>query len=90
MKSCPKRELSSTITDHLIQPGTAKSPQLAYWRLINQISQNRAEVTFWMGITRVGPYVAQVLMSPVKKYDVNATTYAQLMLRAHDRLLGLS
>jgi DNA-directed RNA polymerase specialized sigma24 family protein len=87
MKSCPDKELSSTISTEVINKGTAKVPPYAYFRLLNQISTNREVVAFWTGVTRVGPYVAQITMTPVKKYDVSGKTFAQLLLRGRDRLL---
>ncbi|MET3962887.1 DNA-directed RNA polymerase specialized sigma24 family protein [Marmoricola sp. OAE513] len=87
MKACPDKELSSTIKEQSVRNGTAKTPAHAYWRLVNQINQDRDEVVFWMGVTRVGPYVAQVTMTPVRQYDVSGKTFSQLLLRSHDRLL---
>lgn len=89
MKACPDRILSSTISTSVVEPGTAKTPPYAYWRLTNQL-QNRDEVVYWMGVTRVGPYVAQVTMTPVRKYDVSGKTFAQLLTRSRDRLFEVS
>lgn len=89
MKSCEKRVLSSTIESQVIRSGTTKAPPYAYWRLVNQ-TQKRVEVSYWMGITRVGAYVSQVTMFPVGKYDVTAKTFAAMVLRGRDRLFEVS
>lgn len=85
MRSCEKRVLSSTISTAVVKPGSGATPPYGYWRLVNQ-TQNRNEVTYWMGYTRVGSYVAQVTMTPVRDYDVSAKTFADLVLRSRDRL----
>lgn len=89
MKTCEKRVLSSTISSAVIRKGTAKVPAYAYWRLVNQ-TQKVKNVSYWMGITQVGSYVAQVTMFPVGDYDVSAKTFAALILRSQDRLFEAS
>lgn len=82
MRTCEKRILSSTIESSVVR---TKAPAYAYWRLVNQ-TQNREEFTYWMGITRVGSYVSQVTMTPIRKYDVTSKTFSALILRSRDRL----
>jgi hypothetical protein len=43
-----------------------------------------------MGVVQVGPYVAQVNMTPVAKYDVDQKTFQALVVRARDRLREVS
>jgi DNA-directed RNA polymerase specialized sigma24 family protein len=85
MRSCPDRELASKVTRAVVQ---LKSPADGYalWRLENQVNQQEDVVPFWMGVVRVGRYVAQVNLTPVGKYDVDATTFQALVVRARDRL----
>lgn len=86
MSTCEDRELGSTITTAVVQKGTATKPSYAFYRLVNQYNQDRDEATYWMGVTRVGPYVAQVLLTPVRSFDVSSKTFSRLVMRARDRL----
>jgi DNA-directed RNA polymerase specialized sigma24 family protein len=88
MKSCPKRELSSIINDAEVK--TTGDTSYGLWRLKNQVNKNQETVTFWMGVARVGSYVAQVNLTPVDKYDVSETTFAAMLLRARARLYEVS
>lgn len=84
MRTCEKRILSSDIESEVVKTARTRTPY-AFWRLVNQ-TQNREELTYWMGISRVGTYVSQVTMTPVKKYDVSSKTFSSLILRSRDRL----
>ena len=88
MKACPDRKLSSTVSQQLVHDGGGTS--YALWRLENQVNVNEDEVMFWMGIARVGSYVAQVTLTPVKQYDVRRDTFTGLVIRARDRLFEVS
>ena len=90
MKACPKKELSSTVTHMWSDPKSWRGSQLAGWRLDNQVSKNEAKVGFWMGVARVGPYVAQVNLTPVGRYDIDAGTFQDLLSRARDRLFEVA
>jgi DNA-directed RNA polymerase specialized sigma24 family protein len=90
MKSCPDRELGSSVShaaDRLDGPGGAS---YAMWRLEVQVNQEQELVPFWMGVAQVGRYVAQVTMTPVGKYDVDQKTFEALLVRARDRLHEVS
>lgn len=89
MKTCQKRVLSSKIRKAVIRGGTASRPPYAFWRLVNQ-TQKVQDITYWMGITQVGSYVAQVTMFPVGKYDVSTATFGALVVRSRDRLFEVS
>jgi hypothetical protein len=85
MKSCPDRELASKVSHAVVQ---LQSPDDAYalWRLENQVNKQEDLVPFWMGVVQVGRHVAQVNLTPVGKYDVDAKTFEALVVRARDRL----
>jgi DNA-directed RNA polymerase specialized sigma24 family protein len=89
MKSCPDKHLGSTVTQAVVKVkrGTAS---YAMWRLQNQVNKQEELVPFWMGVVQVGRYVAQVNLTPVGKYDVDARTFEALVVRARDRLQELS
>lgn len=84
MKTCPDRELASTVGQSVVQTGGTSS--YALWRLENQVNQDEDKVPFWMGVVRVGRYVAQVNLTPVQRYDVDQATFRALVVRARDRL----
>jgi DNA-directed RNA polymerase specialized sigma24 family protein len=90
MKGCPKHDLGSTISHAVIDAKGPSGSTYALWRLENQVSTSHQKVAFWMGIIRAGDYVAQVGLTPVAPYDVNATTFQALVVRARDRLLEIS
>jgi DNA-directed RNA polymerase specialized sigma24 family protein len=89
MKRCPDRELGSTVTQQLVRTTKAPGGTLALWRLGNQVNPQQAEVMYWVGITRSGSAVAQLLLTPVKEYDVSQKTFSRLMARAQQRLAEL-
>jgi DNA-directed RNA polymerase specialized sigma24 family protein len=86
MKVCPDKELGSTVTQQLIRSNRARGESYALWRLGNQVSPREPEVMYWIGITRVGASVSQLLLTPVKKFDIDQPTFAGLLGRARDRL----
>lgn len=85
MRTCPDRELASTVSDAVVR---LKGPKTGYalWRLENQVNQREDKVPFWMGVARVGRYVAQVNLTPVERYDIDRQTFQALVVRARDRL----
>ena len=44
---------------------------------------------FWMGVARVGRYVAQVNFTPTGENDIDEVTFQALITRARDRLFEL-
>lgn len=85
MEACPDQDLGSTVTQQLIRTKEGGG-SFALWRLGNQVRPGQPEVMYWVGIARVGSKVSQVLLTPVKKYDVKQSTFALLLGRAQDRL----
>ena len=58
------------------------------WRLDSEIN-DKSSVGFWMGVARVGRYVAQVNFTPSGDNDVDEDTFQALITRARDRLFEL-
>ncbi|MBO9524058.1 MAG: hypothetical protein J7518_21180 [Nocardioidaceae bacterium] len=90
MKTCPDKQLSSTVGKAVVEAKGYRGSTYALWRLENQVNQREDTVAFWMGIIRVGPYVAQVNLTPVARYDVSQGTFRALVTRARDRLFEVS
>jgi hypothetical protein len=90
MRTCPDKQLSSTVSRAVVETNGYRGSAYALWRLENQVNQRQDTVAFWMGIIRVGPWVAQVNLTPVAKYDVSQGTFKALVTRARDRLLEVS
>lgn len=86
MKTCPDKQLGSTVDNAVLRKNGFRGSTFALWRLENQVNQQQALVAFWMGIIRSGRYVAQVNLTPVDRYDVNGATFQDLVERARDRL----
>jgi len=90
MKGCEDKELGSTVSQAAVHLQGADGASYALWRLENQVNQEQKLVPFWMGVVQVGPYVAQVNLTPVGKYDVDQKTFEALVVRARDRLHEVS
>jgi DNA-directed RNA polymerase specialized sigma24 family protein len=90
MKTCPDRELGSTVTHAVVRLQGPGGASYAMWRLEVQVNQQQMLVPYWMGVVQVGRYVAQVTMTPVGKYDVDQKTFEALVVRARDRLHEVS
>lgn len=90
MKACPDKRLSSKVSNALADPKSYRGSTYALWRLVNQLNKRDDTVSFWMGIIRVGSYVAQVNLTPVDRYDVSQATFRALVVRARDRLFEVS
>jgi hypothetical protein len=92
MKTCEKRQLGSQVSHHLVQSKVDQRPGATYalWRQTAEINAKKATVSYWMGIARLGPWVAQVNFAPAGKADLDAATFRALVVRARDRLAELS
>jgi DNA-directed RNA polymerase specialized sigma24 family protein len=88
MKSCEKRDLGAQVSSEVVQPAGYRGSQYALWRLDSEINQT-ASVGFWMGVARVGSYVAQVNFTPTGVNDIDEVTFQALITRARDRLFEL-
>ena len=88
MASCEKKDLGAQVSSQVVQPNGYRGSQYALWRLDSEINENRS-VGFWMGVARVGRYVAQVNFTPSGDNDVDEDTFQALVTRARDRLFEL-
>ena len=88
MASCEKRDLGAEVSSEVAQPDGYRGSEYALWRLDSEIDET-SSVGFWMGVARVGRYVAQVNFTPVGDNDIDEVTFQALIARARDRLLEL-
>ncbi len=89
MASCEKRDLGAEVSSEIMQPDGYRGSEYALWRLDSEIDEE-SSVGFWMGVARVGRYVAQVNFTPVGANDVDEVTFQALITRARDRLFELT
>lgn len=89
LAGCEDRQLSTRITAEQLQPRGFQGSQFALWRVENEVSRDERTVVFWMGIARVGNYVAQVQFAPADERDVDEESFRALVTRARDRLFEL-
>ena len=71
MARCEKRDLSASVSSDLVQKDGYRGSEYALWRLDSEIDDDTT-VGFWMGVARVGRYVAQVNFTPAGDNDVDA------------------
>jgi len=88
MASCEKRDLGATVSRVVMEPDGFRGSEYALWRLDSEINESTS-VGFWMGVARVGRYVAQVNFTPTGENDIDEATFQALMTRARDRLFEL-
>jgi DNA-directed RNA polymerase specialized sigma24 family protein len=88
MARCEKRDLGAQVSSELAEPDGYRGSEYALWRLDSEIN-DKSTVGFWMGVTRVGPYVAQVTFTPAGPTDIDEVTFQALITRARDRLFEL-
>lgn len=89
MATCEKRDLGAEVSSELSQVKGYRGSEYALWRLDSEIDTN-STVGFWMGVARVGRYVAQVNFTPAGDDDIDEVTFQVLISRARDRLFELS
>jgi hypothetical protein len=85
MAGCEKKDLGAKLSSHVLQPRGYRGSEYAMWRLDSEIN-DKTSVGFWMGVARVGRYVAQVNFTPTGANDVDEDTFQALVTRARDRL----
>ncbi len=88
MAGCEKKDLGATVSSQVLQPRGYRGSEYAMWRLDSEIN-DKVTVGFWMGVARVGRYVAQVNFTPSGGHDVDEDTFQALITRARDRLFEL-
>ena len=88
MARCEKKDLGAEVSSEVLQPRGYRGSEYAMWRLDSEIN-DKTTVGFWMGVVRVGRYVAQVNFTPTGTNDVDEDTFQALITRARDRLFEL-
>ena len=88
MAGCEKRDLGATVSHELVAKKGYRGSEYAMWRLDSEIDRT-STVGFWMGVARVGRYVAQVNFTPTGDLDIDEVTFQALIARARDRLFEL-
>ena len=88
MALCEKKDLGAKVSSQVLQPRGYRGSEYAMWRLDSEINE-KTSVGFWMGVARVGRYVAQVNFTPSGDNDVDEDTFQALITRARDRLFEL-
>lgn len=90
MGNCEKDLLGSKVTQARIQQNGPNDTQYGLWRVESQINDKQETVQWWMGITRVGNYLAQINFAPIGANDINQNDVIALVERARDRLHELT
>jgi DNA-directed RNA polymerase specialized sigma24 family protein len=88
MARCEKKDLGAEVSSEVRQGRGYRGSEYALWRLDSEIN-DKTTVGFWMGVARVGRYVAQVNFTPSGDNDVDEDTFQALITRARDRLFEL-
>jgi len=84
MATCEHRNLGSDVSRSF------KGSGYAGWRVTSEINAKRTKVAYWMGVVRVGGFVAQVGFTPAAKADLTRAEFTALVVRARDRLATLA
>jgi hypothetical protein len=88
MGACEKKDLGAKVSSKVTEPRGYRRSEYALWRLDSEIN-DKSTVGFWMGVARVGRYVAQVNFTPTGDDDIDRATFQTLIARARDRLFEL-
>jgi DNA-directed RNA polymerase specialized sigma24 family protein len=88
MARCEHKDLGAEVSKQVVQRRGYRGSEYAMWRLDSEIN-DRSSVGFWMGVARVGRYVAQVNFTPAGDDDIDEDTFQALISRARDRLFEL-
>jgi len=96
--SCPDRELSAQVDSHTVvraggpagaaDGSAAKAVDGHVWRLTFEVAED-TEVSYLLGLVRVGSRVAELSFSGTPDADLGARQFADLVLRAGERLREL-
>lgn len=85
LAKCSRADLGATVHHATVVAHSQDGSAYALWRVDVEISPHRT-VRYWMGVARVGRYLAQVGFSPVPGKDISAATFRALVERTRDRL----
>jgi hypothetical protein len=89
MTGCGKKDLGAHVSDRLVETKGYRGSEYALWRLESEINDKKQTVGYWMGVTRVGRWVAQVNFTAAGDDDIDADTFQALVTRTRDRLFEL-
>jgi DNA-directed RNA polymerase specialized sigma24 family protein len=89
MAGCEKKDLGAKVSEAVVQRGAYRGSEYALWRLDSEINDQKQTVGYWMGVVRVGPWVAQVNFTAAGRDDIDADTFQALVTRTRDRLFEL-
>ncbi|ROR90165.1 hypothetical protein [Nocardioides aurantiacus] len=89
MARCEKDDLSAEVSAAQVDRPGPRGSVSSSWRLDSEVREDET-VGYWMGVARVGRWVTQVLLTPVEGADVDSATFEALVVRARDRLFGLT
>jgi DNA-directed RNA polymerase specialized sigma24 family protein len=85
---CSHADLGARVHHATVAGHSRAGSSYASWRIDVEVGASR-RVGYWMGVARVGRYLAQVTFSPVPGKDISAASFRGLVERARDRLLEL-
>ncbi|HEU4567715.1 MAG TPA: sigma factor-like helix-turn-helix DNA-binding protein [Marmoricola sp.] len=85
---CSHADLGASVHHATVVGRSRGGSSYASWRIDVEIGAHR-RVGYWMGVARVGRYLAQVTFSPVPGKDISPRAFRDLVERARDRLLEL-
>lgn len=85
---CSHADLGSSVHHASVARHSRAGSSYASWRIEVEVDAHR-RVGYWMGVARVGRYLAQVTFSPVPGKDISAGAFRDVVVRARDRLLEL-
>ncbi|HEY6933041.1 MAG TPA: hypothetical protein VI452_06545, partial [Marmoricola sp.] len=88
MAACSRSDLGARVRHARVVAHSSHGSSYGLWRVEVEVTAHR-RVSYWMGVARVGRYLAQVTFSPVPGKDVGAPVFEALVERARDRLLEL-
>jgi hypothetical protein len=90
VSTCADRELSAQVDSHdLVRARSAAGDVVGHvWRLTFEVAEN-ADVSYWLGLVRVGGRVAELSFSGTPQADLGERQFGDLVLRAGERLREL-
>ncbi len=86
MAACATDLLGTKVSQAKVQKQTPTSKNYGLWRVESQINDKQETVQWWMGIIRVGNYLAQISFAPVAPHDLTQAQFSNLVERAGERL----
>jgi hypothetical protein len=87
VRTCTDRELTAHVDSHDLVRGRSATGDVVghVWRLTFEVAED-TDVSYWLGLVRVGGRVAQLSFSGAPEADLTARQFGDLLLRAGERL----